>query len=251
MRYWLVDSFTDTPFKGNPAAVVPLEAPASDDWMQAVAAEFNLSETAFLLGDELRWFTPASEVDLCGHATLAAAHVLGGGTHAFKTRSGTLNCENAGEWIHMDFPADPPADSAADLTAALPGTAPEFVGRGVSDVIAVLSDAAEVRAISPDAAGVAALGSRGLIVTAPGDRPDLDMVSRCFFPDVGVFEDPVTGSAHCTLASYWAGRLGKTTLVGEQASRRGGIVRMEVRGDRVGLSGQAVTVATGELHAPG
>ncbi|MEU7633134.1 PhzF family phenazine biosynthesis protein [Nocardia sp. NPDC049220] len=248
MRFWLVDSFTDTPFAGNPAGVVLLNTPADDTWMQAVASEFKHSETAFVHGDRLRWFTPAREVDLCGHATLAAAHVLGG-DHVFRTRSGPLTCRADNGWVHMDFPADPPEPSTVDVAQALPGVTVEFVGRGVSDVIVAVNDAAEARAVQPDLSIVSNWDARGLIITAPGDRPGIDMVSRTFYPAYGVPEDPVTGSAHCTLAPYWADRLGRPELVGEQASQRSGIVRMHLRGDRVGLAGQAVTVASGELAA--
>ncbi|MVU82076.1 oxidoreductase [Nocardia sp. ET3-3] len=247
MRYWLVDSFTDTPFTGNPAGVVLLDAPADETWMQAVAAEFKHSETAFVHGDRLRWFTPAAEVDLCGHATLAAAHVLGG-DHVFQTRSGALTCRVDDGWIHMDFPADPPQPCTLEVEKALPGVTVQFVGRGVSDVMVRVGSAAEVRAVQPDLALISEWDARGVIVTAPGDKPGIDMVSRAFYPAVGVPEDPVTGSAHCTLAPYWAAHLDRTELVGEQASRRGGIVRMRHRGDRVGLAGRAVTVASGELH---
>ncbi|WP_238847300.1 PhzF family phenazine biosynthesis protein [Nocardia arthritidis] len=248
MRFWLVDAFTDSAFAGNSAGVVLLDAPADDAWMQAVAAEFKHSDTAFVHGDRLRWFTPAKEVDLCGHATLAAAHVLGG-EHVFRTRSGPLVCRAENGWVHMDFPADPPEPATVPVERALPGVAVEFVGRGVSDVIVAVADAAEVRAVQPDLAVVSTWDARGLVVTAPGDRPGIDMVSRAFYPAFGLPEDPVTGSAHCTLAPYWAARLGRNELVGEQASERGGIVRMHLRGDRVDLAGQAVIVASGELTA--
>ena len=265
MRFFLVDAFTPSAFAGNTAAVVLLDAPADPTWMQSVAAEFKHSETAFVVtGGEgplpLRWFTPAAEVDLCGHATLATAHVLGeldaarsvsveggGGRRVgqvFSTRSGELACRAEDGWVSMDFPADMPVASDDD-----PGISDTvFVGRGVSDILVVLGEAAAVRGFKPDLPTLAKLDTRCVIVTAPGDLDGIDFVSRVFGPAVGVDEDPVTGSAHCTLASYWAARLGCNELVGEQASERGGIVRMTMFGDRVRLSGQAVTIASGELH---
>jgi predicted PhzF superfamily epimerase YddE/YHI9 len=248
MRFFLVDAFTPSAFAGNTAAVVLLDAPADPAWMQSVAAEFKHSETAFVVtGGEgplpLRWFTPAAEVDLCGHATLATAHVLGGNP-VFSTRSGELACRAEDGWVSMDFPADMPV--ASDDDPGINDTV--FVGRGVSDILVVLGDAASVRGFKPDLPTLAKLDTRCVIVTAPGDVDGIDFVSRVFGPAVGVDEDPVTGSAHCTLASYWAARLGCNELVGEQASERGGIVRMTMFGDRVRLSGQAVTIASGELH---
>ncbi|MDT7729592.1 MAG: hypothetical protein QOI21_6168 [Actinomycetota bacterium] len=248
MRFFLVDAFTPSAFAGNTAAVVLLDTPADPAWIQSVAAEFKHSETAFVVtgGEDplpLRWFTPAAEVDLCGHATLATAHVLGG-DQVFSTRSGELRCQAADGWVSMDFPADVPAESEDDL--GIDGTV--FVGRGVSDILVVLRDAALVRGFEPDLPALAKLDARCVIVTAPGDVDGIDFVSRVFGPAVGVDEDPVTGSAHCTLAPYWAARLGRGKLTGEQASERGGIVRMNLEGDRVRLAGQAVTVASGELH---
>jgi predicted PhzF superfamily epimerase YddE/YHI9 len=248
MRFFLVDAFTPTAFAGNTAAVVLLDAPADPGWMQSVAAEFKHSETAFVVtGGEgslpLRWFTPAAEVDLCGHATLATAHVLGG-DRVFSTRSGDLTCRAEDGWVSMDFPADVPVASDDD-----PGISDAvFVGRGVTDILVVLGDAASVRGFKPDLPTLAKLDARCVIVTAPGDVDGIDFVSRVFGPAVGVDEDPVTGSAHCTLAPYWAARLGRDELVGEQASERGGIVRIILEGERVRLSGQAVTIASGELH---
>lgn len=248
----VVDAFTAEPFAGNPAAVAVLPAFSDDRLLQAVAREMNLSETAFVVargdGDhDLRWFTPAAEVDLCGHATLAAAHVLGGSAR-FHTRSGLLACErNVGGWIEMDFPADAPAEAPVPDALDLPGV--RWFGAGRWDSLVELEDAALVRSLQPDLAAVAALGSRCLIVTASGDRPGVDCVSRVFGPNVGIPEDPVTGSAHCTLAVYWAGRHGRDDLVGEQASSRGGVVRMRLRGDRVTISGQAITVAHTRLIA--
>ena len=261
----VVDAFTARPFAGNPAAVAVVDAFPEDGRMQAVAREMNLSETSFVVrrpdGDfDLRWFTPTVEVDLCGHATLAAAHVLGGRAR-FHTRSGLLSCTDgapgwegtpaAGEgWIDMDFPADRlerrPGASGAALDPAL---SVAWEGRGLEDVLVELADPADLRALAPDLGAVAALGSRGLIVTAAGDRPGIDCVSRFFAPNAGVPEDPVTGSAHRSLAVHWAGRLGRDRLVGEQASARGGIVRMLLAGDRVVLGGQAVRVASVTMHA--
>ena len=240
-----VDAFTDTPFTGNPAAVALLDRFPSDGLMQSVALEMNLSETAFCApqGDgayDLRWFTPTTEVDLCGHATLAAAHVLGGEAE-FHTRSGLLTCVGEDGWIRMDLPADRPVPTGAPATVRLPGLV--WYGRGKWDALAVLEDPTQVRNFSPDLGAIAELGVRALIVSAVGDRSGFDCVSRVFAPGFGVPEDPVTGSAHCTLAAYWSDRLGRDDLVGEQASARGGTVRMHCEGDRVGVAGQAVTVA--------
>jgi predicted PhzF superfamily epimerase YddE/YHI9 len=260
----VVDAFTARPFAGNPAAVAVVDAYPDDDFMQSVASEMNLSETAFVVpraaaGEfDLRWFAPTVEVDLCGHATLASAHVLGGSA-VFHTRSGVLTCragapgwdgtpgEGAG-FIDMDFPADPPVAAGDDVADALAGPSPLWVGRGRDDVVVELSSASAVRALAPDLGAVAALGSRGLLVTAPGDRPGIDCVSRFFGPNAGIPEDPVTGSAHCTLAVLWGARLGRDRLVGEQASARGGLVRMRPVGDRVVLGGQAVRVSSVTIH---
>jgi predicted PhzF superfamily epimerase YddE/YHI9 len=251
MRLFVVDAFTDTAFAGNPAGVVLLDEPVEAEWMQSVAAELKHSETAFVLpaGDgpkSLRWFTPAVEVDLCGHATLATGHVLGG-EQVFATRSGELRTRAENGWVSMDFPADPPAGAEADVTAALPGITVSEVARGRNYLLVVAEDAAEIRALRPDLDAVSRLDARVLIVSAPGDKPGIDFVSRVFGPAVGVPEDPVTGSAHCLLSPYWSARLGRDELVGEQASERGGIVRVRSNGERVLLAGQAVTVATGEL----
>jgi PhzF family phenazine biosynthesis protein len=257
-----VDAFTAEPFAGNPAAVCLLDRPAGAAWMQAVAAEMNLAETAFVVptGDRfgLRWFTPAVEVDLCGHATLAAAHViwstplLGAGQPCrFDTRSGELACHRRDDgWIEMDFPATPaePATAPPGLFDAL-GVAPAPVWRSRFDYLVELPSAGAVRSLSPDFRRLATIDTRGVIVTAPGD--DSDFVSRFFAPAVGIDEDPVTGSAHCCLAVHWAGRLNRTgELVGRQLSRRGGVVRCALDGDRVRLAGQAVTVLRGELTVP-
>jgi len=259
VELWQVDAFADRPFGGNPAAVCPLDGPRDPSWYQAVAAEMNLSETAFLEpmddGFGLRWFTPTVEVDLCGHATLASAHVLWesgrldpGRTAHFHTRSGVLTAERDGELIVLDFPATRPvaAEEPAGLREAL-GVTPTEVRRSRFDLLVVLDDAARLRALAPDFVALGGLPARGVIVTAPSDTGGVDFLSRFFAPGSGVPEDPVTGSAHCALAPYWGERLGRTRLVGYQASRRGGTVRVELRGDRVRLAGRAVTVLRAEL----
>lgn len=253
-----VDAFTSEPFAGNPAGVCVLAAPADAAWMQAVAREMNVSETAFLHpegdGFRLRWFTPRVEVDLCGHATLASAHVLwetgrlGPPAPArFHTRSGLLTAERRGEWIELDFPAEPPepASCPAGLAAAL-GVAARYVGR---NRLYWLVDAADtVRRLAPDFARLGALRDvTAVMVTAPSDDPTFDFVSRFFAPAVGIDEDPATGSAHSCLGPFWGPRLGKTAMVAWQASARGGVVRVRLAGDRVRLGGQAVTVLRGEL----
>ncbi|MDQ0378927.1 PhzF family phenazine biosynthesis protein [Amycolatopsis thermophila] len=252
MRLSIVDAFTGTPFAGNPAGVVLLDEPAETAWMQSVAAELRHSETAFVevSGDgpkSLRWFTPAVEVDLCGHATLATGHVLGG-EQVFTTRSGELRTRAEDGWVSMDFPSDPPRSADDDVLDALAGVTIEGVARGRWDILVEVAHATQVRELKPDLDVIAGWDARCLVVTAPGDHDEADFVSRVFGPAVGVPEDPVTGSAHCLLAPYWADRLGRTELVGEQASERGGIVRVLLNGDRVTLSGQAVTVVSGELH---
>ncbi len=265
MRLFQVDAFAERRFGGNPAAVCLVEGSVDPEWMQAVAAEMNLSETAFLVreGDGiygLRWFTPVFEVDLCGHATLASAHVLWGekieGPEplSFSTRSGILTAALAGDGlIQLDFPADPPDVSYgggpfSDGLAAALGTSILGVHRGRFDLLVEVDDAETVRRLAPDFGALAGFDARGVIVTAPGDGLDgADFVSRCFYPAAGIDEDPVTGSAHCTLASFWCTRLGRPALVGWQASPRGGRVGVELSGDRVLLTGRAVTVLHGEL----
>jgi predicted PhzF superfamily epimerase YddE/YHI9 len=242
----VVDSFTDRPFAGNPAAVAIVDRFPADEKMQSIAREMNLSETAFVVdrGEgsyDLRWFSPSVEIDLCGHATLASAHVLGG-AGSFMTRSGLLTCTKGEDgWIEMDFPADPPV--TADPPASLGMADIRWCGRGRSDILLELTDAATVRSLRTDPAAMASVDARCIIVTAAGDRPGIDCVSRVFAPAAGIAEDPVTGSAHCTLACFWSERLGRSELVGEQASARGGIVRMKLAGDRVILGGRAVTVS--------
>jgi predicted PhzF superfamily epimerase YddE/YHI9 len=253
----IVDAFTDEAFRGNPAGVVILREPRDAVWMQKVAAELRHSETAFVVdrGDAddasplpLRWFTPVAEVDLCGHATLATAHVLGG-PRSFATRSGVLRCDTApGGWVEMDFPADPPAPLAAspEILACLGGAEPVAAAKGRYDILVRLAGAAQVRSLVPDLDALRALPVRGMIVTAPGEEA-ASIVSRCFYPAVGIPEDPVTGSAHCTLASYWSEVLGVTELSAQQASERGGRIRLRISGDRVFLAGQAVSVFSGHL----
>jgi PhzF family phenazine biosynthesis protein len=254
-----VDAFADRPYAGNPAAVCVMHGPADEGWMRNVAAEMNLSETAFLHphadGWSLRWFTPAVEVDLCGHATLASAHVLWTEGHLppdaearFHTRSGLLTCRRQGDWITMDFPAKPEqaAEAPEGLERAL-GVTPKYVGRSQFDLLVEVDSEATVRALKPDFGLLASVEARGVIVTARANADGIDFVSRFFAPRVGVNEDPVTGSAHCVLAPFWAARLGRQEMVGFQASRRGGVVRVRAAGDRVELAGQAVTVLRGEL----
>jgi PhzF family phenazine biosynthesis protein len=258
---FVVDAFTDRPFAGNPAAVCPLDRPADDDWMQRVAAEMNLSETAFLApesdGYRLRWFTPTLEVVLCGHATLAGAHVLwetgrlpADAPARFHTRSGLLTAARTGDGITLDFPAEMPApcDPPTGLAEAL-GARPRSTGRNRMDYLIELDTEAAVRRLRPDFARLAELPVRGVIVTGPSAERAYDFVSRFFAPASGVNEDPVTGSAHCALGPFWAARLGKSDLVGRQVSARGGVVRVGVRGERVLLGGRAVTVVRGELQA--
>jgi predicted PhzF superfamily epimerase YddE/YHI9 len=258
-----VDAFASAPFGGNPAAVCVLDdhAAPSEAWFAAVAAEMNLSETAFVRrrdeGDwDLRWFTPKVEVDLCGHATLASAHVLWTEGHSdvpevrFQTRSGVLRASRGNGGIELDFPAlantlvDPPDGLDAALGATAVATA-----RNVHDVLAELSDAAAVRSLTPDFAAIAAIDARAVVVTAPSDDDRYDFVSRCFGPRVGINEDPVTGSAHCALATYWAERLGRTEFAAYQASARGGTLGVRLVGERVVLTGTAVTITRGELVA--
>jgi PhzF family phenazine biosynthesis protein len=261
IRIVQADAFTDRPFAGNPAAVCVLDAEASERWMQDVAAEMNLSETAFLVpegeGYRLRWFTPLAEVDLCGHATLASAHVLWEDGHLaagrearFSTRSGLLVARQSGGAIEMDFPAlaVEPVVATEGLTEAL-GAEAVFTGRSRFDLLVELASESVVRSLSPDLTKLRALPWRGVIVTAraAGDAAGRDFVSRFFAPAVGVDEDPVTGSAHCALATYWAARLGRNELVGYQASRRGGDVEVRLEGERVILRGRAVITLRGEL----
>lgn len=257
-----VDAFTDRPFAGNPAAVCLLPEPRDARWMQQVAQEMNLSETAFLHPQEdgfhLRWFTPAVEVDLCGHATLASAHVLWelgflapGEPARFHTRSGLLTAERQGDLIELNFPATPPepATAPAGLAEAL-GVEPKYVGRSRFDYLLEVDSEKTVRNLKPDFTALAAVAARGIIVTSLAASPPYDFVSRFFAPQSGVNEDPVTGSAHCCLGPFWKKRLNKNEFVAYQASARGGVVRVRVSGDRVYLGGRAVTILRGELTEP-
>lgn len=261
-----VDAFTEAPFAGNPAVVVLLDRAREDPWMGSFAREMGVSETAFVTprgdgGDpafDLRWFTPEVEVDLCGHATLASAHVLweegrvapGEPIH-FHTRSGLLGAAQQGRWIELDFPAvDAVAEPAPEELAGALGAVPRWTGRGsVGDWLVELEDERTVRDLAPDMAGLSRVPARGICVTARAHDSGYDFVSRFFAPAVGIDEDPVTGSAHCMLAPYWSERLGRDELVGFQASARGGIVRVRCAGGRVALGGRAVTVLRGELRA--
>lgn len=255
-----VDSFTAEPFAGNPAGVCILEGPAEEGWMQNVGAEMNLSETAFLYPEEdgfnLRWFTPTVEVELCGHATLASAHVLWTEDYLpeaaearFHTKSGLLKAARRGKWIELDFPAlnVEAAQAPPELNAALGGE-PALTARTRFDYLLEFASAEEVRALTPDFGRLRALDLRGIIATARAAGGEFDVVSRFFAPGVGIDEDPVTGSAHCALGPYWGEKLGKEELVCFQASRRGGIVRVRLAGDRVRLGGQAVTVFEATLR---
>ena len=254
-----VDAFTNRPFAGNPAAVCILPAPAPEAWMRDVAREMNLSETAFLVPKEdgfgLRWFTPAAEVELCGHATLASAHILwetgalGADEQArFHTLSGLLTAERKGEWIDLDFPAKPeePVTPWSELASGL-GLAPRYVGKSHFDYLVEADSEQTVRRLAPDFTLLKRAQARGVIVTARAEGGEFDFVSRFFAPAVGVDEDPVTGSAHCVLGPFWAKRLGKSEFLAYQASARGGVVKVRLVGNRVKLGGQAVTVMRGEL----
>jgi PhzF family phenazine biosynthesis protein len=255
-----VDAFTSQRFGGNPAAVCILEEPAEESWMQAVAAEMNLAETAFLHrendGFRLRWFTPTVEVELCGHATLASAHVLWEAGYLweeeearFYTLSGLLTARSQEGWIELNFPAVPEESAQAEpeLLASLGIDALLYVGRNKFDYLIEVGSAAEVRALKPDFAALRKVGGRGVMVTARDESGEYDFVSRFFAPAAGIDEDPVTGSAHCGLGPYWAAKLDKNELTAFQASPRGGLVRLAVAGDRVLLRGQAVTVLRGML----
>lgn len=259
LRIVQVDAFTDTPFAGNPAAVCVLPAPREASWMQHVARKMNLSETAFLCrradGFDLRWFTPAVEVDLCGHATLASAHVLWEDGHLsadtsahFHTRSGLLTATRLDAWICLDFPALAPEPTTAPeaLLQALHVTS-LYVGKNRSSYLVEVVTEEIVRTLQPDFTLLQTLPVQGVMVTSRATSAGFDFVSRYFAPRAGVPEDPVTGSAHCCLGPYWSQRLKQDTLTAYQASARGGVVRVQVRGTRVVLSGQAVTVLRGEL----
>lgn len=258
-----VDAFTEKPFRGNPAGVCILNRASSEagdeGWMQNVAAELNLSETAFLYktedGYNLRWFTPVLEVDLCGHATLASAHILftegyleAGKQARFHTKSGLLKAKLDGNWTRLDFPAEPasPADAPPELVRSL-GVDPEYVGKNRFAYLVEVDSEDTVRGIRPDFALLAMIPGLGVMVTAKSDSSEYDFCSRFFAPGAGIDEDPVTGSAHCCLGPYWGAKLDKTEMVGYQASARGGMIKVKLAGDRVFLGGRAVTVLRGEL----
>jgi PhzF family phenazine biosynthesis protein len=257
-RIFQVDAFSDRQFAGNPAAVCIMDGPADETWMQQIAAEMNLSETAFLYSDgdgyQLRWFTPTVEVELCGHATLASAHVLWDEKHLrpdqqarFFTKSGLLTADKAGDMIEMNFPAQPiaPCDSPPELHRAL-GVEAVFVGKSQFDYLVEVDSEEAVRNCRPDFVSLGQL-SRGTIITSRAEEDKYDFISRFFAPAVGINEDPVTGAAHCQLGPYWSAKMKKLNLVAYQASARGGEVRIRIEGDRVILGGKAVTVMYGEL----
>jgi predicted PhzF superfamily epimerase YddE/YHI9 len=257
-----VDAFTNQPFAGNPAAVCMLPEPRPDEWLRHVAREMNLSATAFLVrrDDEfdLRWLTPSVEIDLCGHATLASAHVLWeeghlprGAQARFHTRSGLLTAERHGEWIELDFPVQRgvPAEPLPSLLSGLGIAAATAVMKNRLDYLVEVESEAELRAVKPNQTLLRQIPVRGVIVTARSDSPSFDFMSRFFAPASGIDEDPVTGSAHTALGPYWGAKLGKSEMTAYQASARGGIVRLRLAGDRIVLGGQAVTVTRATLVA--
>lgn len=260
MKLLQIDAFTSDAFKGNPAAVCFMDGARDDQWMANVAAEMNLAETAFLTRRDndwdLRWFTPAVEVDLCGHATLASAHAIWSESVSsddvlrFHTRSGVLTAKHDGDMIELDFPAkrSEPIAAPAGLLDALGVSSATYVGRNQFDYIVELPSEAELHALKPDHGVLRQLPVRGVIVTARGTG-EYDFISRFFAPGSGIDEDPVTGSSHCCLTPYWSERLGKTEMNAYQASPRGGAIRVRLDGDRVKLAGHAVTVLRGELLA--
>jgi PhzF family phenazine biosynthesis protein len=257
---YVVDAFTNQPFAGNPAAVCALEERADGTWMQLVAREMNHSETAFLHangdGWNLRWFTPAVEVDLCGHATLASAFALWetgrlGADEAakFHTRSGMLTCHKRGDWIEMDFPAKPAKTCTAPaILAQALGATYVWAGKANDNYLVEVENETLVRALKPDFNALASFASHGVIITAQCDSTAFDFVSRYFAPAFGVNEDPATGSAHCTLGPYWSAKLCRNELSAFQASTRGGTLRLRVNGERVLLCGQAVMMGRFELQ---
>src|SRR5215469_10080867 len=262
IRIVTVDAFTNVPFAGNPAAVCVMQEPRPEEWLRSVAREMNLSETAFLLprdGEfDLRWLTPAVEVDLCGHATVASAHVLWEDGHLapgkqarFHTRSGQLTADRRGDWIELDFPvkiatvAEPPAE----LLPALGVTSPVAVAKNAFDYMVEIESEEELRGLSPDHSTLRKIPVRGVIVTARCATNGFDFISRFFAPGSGIDEDPVTGSAHTALGPYWGSKLGKVEMTAFQASARGGVVRLRLNGDRIILGGQAVIVMEATLLA--
>jgi PhzF family phenazine biosynthesis protein len=258
-KIYQVDAFTSKPFLGNPAAVCILESPWEDSRMQILAQEMNLSETAFLQrlesGYSLRWFTPLTEVDLCGHATLASAHILWetglldpDEEAKLHTRSGLLTAVRKGEWLEMNFPAIPetPSQLLPGLAEAV-GVVPVYVGEIYFAYLILVESEEEVRGLQPNFSHLKNLTDKGVIVTSESTMPMADFVSRFFAPGAGIDEDPVTGSAHACLGPFWANRLGRQSLTGFQASTRGGFVRVHVKREHVLISGQAITVMVGEL----
>lgn len=263
-----VDAFTDEPFSGNPAAVCPLSEWIPEDVMQAVAAEMNLSETAFFVprpgareyGEyDLRWFTPTVEVDLCGHATLASGHVVFNHLEpeleqiTFHTRSGALGVGRRGGLFELDFPSNPPTETndpgeISAVAAALGATPAKVLHANIT--VAVFETQGQVAALDPDFGAIARLNEPWVVATAPADGEEFDFVSRYFAPTVGIDEDPATGSTHTILMPYWSTRLGSTRLVGRQISRRGGVFYCEITGDRVKIAGHTVEVMTGTLDIP-
>ncbi|HTS74732.1 MAG TPA: PhzF family phenazine biosynthesis protein [Bryobacteraceae bacterium] len=262
VRIVTVDAFTDAPFAGNPAAVCVMRQWPAEEWLRGVAREMNLSETAFLVprnGDfELRWLTPAVEVDLCGHATVASAHVLWQDAHLapgqqarFHTRSGLLTADRRGDWIELDFPvkiatvAEPPAQ----LLPALGVISPACVAKNAFDYLVEIESEETMRKLTPDFTLLKKIPVRGVIVTARSSTAEFDFISRFFAPGSGIDEDPVTGSAHTALGPYWGAKLGKTEMTGYQASARGGVVRVRLNGERIILGGKAVTIMQATLLA--
>jgi len=259
MKIYQVDSFAMRPFEGNPAAVCVLESPKDEEWMQNLAEEMNLSETAYLVkqdnGYSLRWFTPTAEVELCGHATLASAHILWeqgfldeSATAVFYTLSGELGARKTGDWIEMDFPSEEanPCPIPDEIGRSL-GVNAVFTGKNRMDWLIEVESEEVLRSLKPDYNLMMRVPSRGVIVTSSSDDPAYDFLSRFFCPWHGINEDPVTGSAHCCTGPYWREKLGKDELTAYQASKRGGTVKIKFSGDRVLLSGQAITVMVGEL----
>ncbi|MGG3574205.1 PhzF family phenazine biosynthesis protein [Bacillus gobiensis] len=262
MILYTVDAFTNRTFSGNPAAVCLLKEELPDSVLQSIATEMNLSETAFVIkeneGYNLRWFTPKVEVDLCGHATLSAAHVLWERNEVnedqpitFSSLSGPLTAKKSGGWIELDFPTEAPVSCpvSTELKEAIHAPIVEAAKNRLDYIIEVENEQ-QVRNIAFDTEKMTALTKRGFLITSKSERPDVDFVSRCFFPTLGVLEDPVTGSAHCGLAPYWAKKLAKKEFFAEQLSERGGRLKVVLQGDRCLLKGEAITVLKGELAFP-
>lgn len=259
MKLYIVDAFTNKPFGGNPAAVCLLDAEITDYRLQEIAAEMNLSETAFLIKQEegylLRWFTPESEVDLCGHATLASAHILWeeqisqNSVLRFTTKSGTLLAAKQDNWIELDFPLEKEETPVNTPQELLDGLGEDFlyIGKNRFDYIIELENEEKVQSLKPDFNLWKQVDARGVIVTSRSERDNIDFVSRCFYPRLGVNEDPVTGSAHCCLGPYWSNKLQKSTLEALQLSKRQGLLKLAVAEERILISGQAVTVVKGTL----